>query len=184
MEPTNPYKVGQKVKILHTDYAPVFPVGSIGTVQATVDSIGVELSHPKHPTGLYFDTKEIEPYWADYGVPTGGVPRVVTAVPEGFENLKDKPYATLDRRIVVTKKPDLNDILRERLNPLNVQISGDHYKNLSIQPIEYIMANSIPYSEGNIIKYVTRWRNKGGIKDLEKARHYIDLLIAEEAKNG
>jgi hypothetical protein len=96
-----------------------------------------------------------------YGVPTGGVPRVT-----------------------IIKKPDLNDILRERLNPLNVQVSGDHYKNLSIQPIEYIMANSIPYSEGNIIKYVTRWRNKGGIKDLEKARHYIDLLIAEEAKNG
>lgn len=96
-----------------------------------------------------------------YGVPTGGVPRVA-----------------------IIKKPDLNDMLRERLNPLNVQISGDHYKHLKIQPFEYIMANSIPYSEGNIIKYVTRWRNKGGIKDLEKARHYIDLLIAEEAKNG
>lgn len=108
-----------------------------------------------------------------YGVPTGGVPRVVTAVPEGFENLNDMLHAKLDRRIVITK-PD----------PLKTQISGDHYKNLKIQPFEYIMANSIPYSEGNIIKYVTRWRNKGGIKDLEKARHYIDLLIAEEAKNG
>ena len=67
-------------------------------------------------------------------------------------------------------------------DPLQVQISGDHYKHLHIQPVEYIHANSIPYLEGNVIKYVTRWRDKGGLKDLEKARHYIDLLINLESK--
>ena len=67
-------------------------------------------------------------------------------------------------------------------NPLDVQVAGDHYKHMKIQPVEYIHANSIPYLEGNVIKYVSRWRGKGGIADLEKAKHYIDLLIELERK--
>ena len=67
-------------------------------------------------------------------------------------------------------------------NPLDVQVVGDHYKHMKIQPVEYIHANSIPYLEGNVIKYVSRWRGKGGIADLEKAKHYIDLLIELERK--
>lgn len=63
---------------------------------------------------------------------------------------------------------------------LSNQIGGDHYKSLSIQPVAYIHANKIPFIEGSIIKYVTRWRNKGGLKDLEKAKHFIDLLIELE----
>lgn len=59
------------------------------------------------------------------------------------------------------------------------QVGGSHYKNLKIQPVEYIMANGLNYCEGNVIKYVTRYKQKGGIIDLEKAKHYIDLLIQE-----
>lgn len=65
---------------------------------------------------------------------------------------------------------------------LNTQVAGDHYRKLAIQPVEYIHANGIPFIEGCIIKYATRWRDKGGIKDLEKARHFIDLLIELETK--
>ena len=65
-------------------------------------------------------------------------------------------------------------------NPLDVQIDGNHYKDLAIQPVQYIHANHIGYFEGNVIKYVTRWRDKGGLADLEKAKHYIDLLIQLE----
>ena len=60
---------------------------------------------------------------------------------------------------------------------LNTQVGGDHYKKLKIQPIEFIHANNIPFIEGNIIKYIVRWRDKNGIKDLEKVKHYVDLLI-------
>ena len=67
-------------------------------------------------------------------------------------------------------------------DPLNVQVDGNHYKDLRIQPVEYIHANEIGYFEGNVIKYVTRWRSKGGIRDLEKAKHYIELLIGLETK--
>jgi hypothetical protein len=66
--------------------------------------------------------------------------------------------------------------------PLNTQVSGDHYKNLAIQPVEYIHANQIPFIEGSVIKYVTRWRNKGGLDDLRKAKHFIDLLIELETR--
>ena len=66
---------------------------------------------------------------------------------------------------------------------LNVQGGGDHYKKLKIQPIEFIHANNIPFIEGNIIKYIVRWRDKNGIKDLEKVKHYVDLLIDLEKLN-
>lgn len=67
---------------------------------------------------------------------------------------------------------------------LAVQVAGDHYKRLAIQPIEYIHANGIGFAEGSIIKYVTRWRDKAGITDLKKARHFLDLLIELEAKKA
>jgi hypothetical protein len=60
------------------------------------------------------------------------------------------------------------------------QIGGDHYKEKSIQPWDFIAANQLGYFEGNIVKYVTRWRDKGGINDLKKARHYLDKLIELE----
>lgn len=64
------------------------------------------------------------------------------------------------------------------------QIGGSHYKELAIQPVEYIHANNIPFMEGCAIKYLTRWRSKGGIADLEKAKHFIELLIdLEERKD-
>ncbi len=66
---------------------------------------------------------------------------------------------------------------------LATQVGGGHYKDMAIQPFEYIHANGIPFAEGCVIKYVSRWRNKAGIQDLKKARHFLDLLIeAEEAK--
>lgn len=68
------------------------------------------------------------------------------------------------------------------MSALDKQVSGDHYKDLKIQPIEYIHANGIPFAEGSVIKYVSRWRAKGGIKDLEKAKHFIELLIELESK--
>lgn len=62
-------------------------------------------------------------------------------------------------------------------NPLKIQIQGNHYKSLKIQPIEYIHANNLPFIEGSVVKYITRWREKGGKADLEKIKHFVDLLI-------
>lgn len=67
---------------------------------------------------------------------------------------------------------------------LTTQVAGTHYCKLKIQPVEYIHANNIPFAEGNVIRYITRWRDKGGIQDLEKAKHMIEILIELERKNA
>ena len=63
-------------------------------------------------------------------------------------------------------------------------IGGNHYTNLAIQPIEYILGNKLGYCEANVVKYITRWKNKNGVEDLRKARHYIDILIESEVNNA
>lgn len=60
---------------------------------------------------------------------------------------------------------------------LQKQVGGAHYKNYNLQPIEFFVANSIPYAEAAIIKYVCRHEVKGRKEDLEKAKHLIDILI-------
>ena len=71
--------------------------------------------------------------------------------------------------------------MSEIKSSLESQVGGNHYSKLKIQPVEYIHANNIPFIEGSIIKYATRWRNKGGIKDLEKIIHFTNLLIELES---
>jgi hypothetical protein len=63
------------------------------------------------------------------------------------------------------------------MTPLETQVGGDHYRAMAIQPVEFIHANGIPFIEGCVIKYVSRWRSKGGIADLEKAKHFLEILI-------
>ena len=75
----------------------------------------------------------------------------------------------------------------EEVNSLSKQVGGDHYKKMKIQPIEYISANKMLFEDGNIIKYVSRFRKSGtAIKDLEKIIHYAEILIdleLEDQKN-
>jgi hypothetical protein len=65
---------------------------------------------------------------------------------------------------------------RNMSTSLSKQIGGDHYKKFTIQPIEFITKNNIPFIEGNIIKYICRWKDKGGKADLDKVIHYVELL--------
>lgn len=67
------------------------------------------------------------------------------------------------------------------MSALSDQIGGKHYKGFAIQPIEFIHKNGIGFAEGCAIKYLCRWRDKGGIDDLLKARHFIDMLIELES---
>jgi hypothetical protein len=63
------------------------------------------------------------------------------------------------------------------MNALDKQEGGNHYKEFRIQPARFIHANGIGYMEGNVIKYVCRHRSKNGREDLEKAIHYLEMLI-------
>ena len=59
------------------------------------------------------------------------------------------------------------------------QVGGDHYKT-PIEPWDFVAANNLGYFEGSIVKYISRWRKKGGIQDLHKAAHYLQKLIEVE----
>lgn len=55
-----------------------------------------------------------------------------------------------------------------------------HYMNCAIQPIDYIIANNLGFLEGNVIKYVSRYKDKNGVEDLKKARQYLEWLIEQQ----
>ncbi len=59
------------------------------------------------------------------------------------------------------------------------QVAGEHYKTMKIQPSEFIRKNNIGWYEGNAIKYICRYKQKGGIQDIDKAIHYLQLLKEE-----
>ena len=60
------------------------------------------------------------------------------------------------------------------------QIGGTHYKDMKIQPSEFINENKLLFAEGNAIKYICRHASKGEVQDLEKAKHYIDMIIERD----
>lgn len=66
------------------------------------------------------------------------------------------------------------------MSALDKQVGGDHYKQLAIQPSEYILKNKLGWAEGDAIAYISRWRHKNGVDDLRKAIHTLEILIEHE----
>lgn len=73
-------------------------------------------------------------------------------------------------------KPEMNKLAND------TQVGGTHYKEQKLQPWDAIAAWDCGFLDGNVIKYVVRYRSKGGVEDLKKARHYLDKLIELEEK--
>jgi hypothetical protein len=91
--------------------------------------------------------------------------------------------ASLTGTIIPVSEETLKEV-NKFMSALDKQVGGNHYKDLPIQPIEYIHANAMGYMEGNVVKYISRWRKKNGMADLEKAKHYIELLIDLEKRKA
>ena len=70
-----------------------------------------------------------------------------------------------------------SDDLMEQAFPQSRQVGGNHYKDFHIQPYEFISKNDLSFFQGNVIKYVCRYKRKNGIEDLEKIKHYCELEI-------
>lgn len=68
------------------------------------------------------------------------------------------------------------------MNANEKQVAGSHYKDKAIQPWDFIISNNLGYLEGNIVKYVSRWKDKGGVADVKKAQHYLEKLLEEIIK--
>jgi len=59
----------------------------------------------------------------------------------------------------------------------NNQVGGSHYKDMKIQPVEFITANNLSFLEGNVVKYIARHHAKNGADDVRKAIHYCELIL-------
>ena len=70
--------------------------------------------------------------------------------------------------------------VQQEVKATDTQVGGNHYTKLAIQPMRYSMENGLDALQHTVIKYVTRFRDKNGIEDLEKAKHCIDMLIEFE----
>lgn len=62
---------------------------------------------------------------------------------------------------------------------MDKQIGGNHYAKMKIQPVQFIVANNIPYREANAIKYICRHKDKNGKQDIEKAIHYLEMILED-----
>ena len=70
-------------------------------------------------------------------------------------------------------------ITNAAISALEKQMGGSHYKDMKIQPVEFIVENEIPYREANVIKYTCRHASKNGKQDIEKAIHYLEMILED-----
>jgi len=68
------------------------------------------------------------------------------------------------------------------MDPYDKQVGGSHYKKMKIQPSKFVIENELLFPEGNVIKYICRHRYKNGKEDLEKAVHFIEMIIERDYK--
>lgn len=111
-----------------------------------------------------------------------------TIPPAKSTTMRPSPYAGLLIHHILNARrvqkafsvPSESELMSSKEDPLDSQVGGSHYKSYKIQPIEYAMANNLSYCQANAIKYITRYRDKGGAEDLHKAIHNIQILLKLE----
>jgi hypothetical protein len=99
------------------------------------------------------------------------------------ESLTPRPDNFIEDMWPKWNKPIFPECFTQPEIPREAQIGGNHYKKMVIQPVEYIAMNGLSFLQGSVIKYVSRYKAKGGLQDLEKAKHCIDLMIEFEYGN-
>ena len=142
------FKVGDKVKVVNIYYISQFvDVINVGDTGVTGVIISID------------DNDNITPYLVKFE----------------DSNVRDNWWFT-DKCIELVED-SVNDVNtpNKKYNPLVVQQSGNHYKNGEIQPIEYSERNNLSTCQGNIVKYITRHKEKNGVDDLAKIVHYALL---------
>ena len=126
-----------------------------------------------HSEGLVGECRDLDP-------DTGNVYENGCSANTGFERTAPGVWSN-----GISELTEIGAPTTATVSPWETQEGGGHYKGLAIQPMEYSMANGLDACQHTVIKYVTRFRDKGGIEDLKKARHTIDMLIQfEEQGHG
>lgn len=98
---------------------------------------------------------------------------------DDLDVLVSQPVSTIIGHSNSTVKSDesIREDYQSKPSSLTVQEGGDHYKTLKIQPVEYIVANGLDFLEGNVVKYITRHKQKNGAQDIKKVIHYCNLIL-------
>ena len=91
----------------------------------------------------------------------------------------NRPLDTMDE-IAYHELQSKYKVLEEKLGAYDKQVGGAHYKDMKVQPAQFINDNKLLFAEGNAIKYICRHKHKGEVQDLEKAKHYIDMIIERD----
>lgn len=104
-------------------------------------------------------------------------------LPDDYHEQLKLDLRDLDMIVNATDTQDAPPLEKGKPAWATLQVGGMHYKSLTIQPAEFSIANGLGFCEGNVVKYVTRWKAKGGVQDLRKARHYLDMLIEHAGEN-
>jgi len=95
------------------------------------------------------------------------------------QTMKDAPYQYFNNNLDAKSVYGVHiDELKQPSDP----VKPTHYNKYKITPLEFILKNDIPFTEGNVIKYICRWKDKNGAEDLKKAKEYIEQLIKHQEK--
>ena len=97
---------------------------------------------------------------------------------------EDRGWSQESYRNYMKRRDAEEQMIREEQTPkaTDKQVGGNHYKDCKIMPIEYITKNNLDFLEGNVVKYITRHKLKGGVEDIKKVIHYAELIL--ELKYG
>lgn len=147
------FKVGDKV--ISVKNTPEVPEGFVGYVIEAAKNDNYDYAVEQLGVSEYFNEDELELLSPSVRIPNG--PNRDDITPQEIQGI--------------------------RQSALDKQVSGNHYKDCGIQPIEYIHANGLSYLEGNVIKYTTRHSKKNGKQDILKAIHYLELILEMEYKD-
>lgn len=114
------------------------------------------------------------------GLPEIGEVGIVNKVTDYCVGIVDNMYLMDTSDVKLLETSDQYKEETQTYNPLIAQEGGGHYKNRGIQPLEYTMQNNLSFCEGNVVKYISRYKSKNGIEDLAKVIHYALLASYEE----
>jgi len=97
---------------------------------------------------------------------------------------EDRGWSQESYRNYMKRRDAEEQMIKEERSPkaTDKQVGGNHYKDCKIMPIEYITKNNLDFLEGNVVKYITRHKLKGGVEDIKKVIHYAELIL--ELKYG
>jgi hypothetical protein len=100
------------------------------------------------------------------------------AMPGEFVNVDVPRGLTLEEYFACVSKlhDDTGKSVRDQ------QVAGTHYQK-AIQPWDIISEWKLDFWEGNVVKYILRWKHKDGLQDLKKAKHYLEYLIERESND-